>query len=74
MDAKIACEANLCAQHSTTPCMERTANLWQISVDFASHPSASSCRSIYGSGGASPWRMTISGTSAGWNPPTRLSE
>jgi hypothetical protein len=68
MDAKIACKANLYARHSTTPCVERTANLRQIPVDFASRPSASSCRSIYGAGGASPWRMTMKRHAGGVQP------
>ena len=41
-------------------------------VDFAPMARAQWPRSFHGAGGASPWRVTTSGTPAGWNPPTRL--
>src|ERR1041384_7402983 len=68
MDAEFAPKANRAPRHSKTQAAERITNLWQITVDFRSRPNASSYRSVYGAGSASPWRMTIKRHAGGLEP------
>src|ERR1044071_6581979 len=68
MEAEFAPKANYAPRYSTIRYAERVVNLWQAPVDFISRSDASSSRSVYGAGSASPWRMTIKRHAGGLQP------